>query len=82
MMNKLYNATSSPKKKVTIKDGEYSNSDLAQPRLYWSTINDYLKNILNNKLLKLKDIAENFNSVISFYFHLHIFCISKYSFLW
>lgn len=43
MMNELYNATSSSKKKVTIKNGEHSNSDLAQPRLYWSTINDYLK---------------------------------------
>ena len=43
MMNELYNATNSPKKKVTIKNGEHSNSDLAQPRFYWSTISDYLK---------------------------------------
>ena len=43
MMNELYNATSSEKEKVIIKDGQHSNSDLAQPKFYWSTINEFLK---------------------------------------
>ena len=47
MMNKLYNATSSKKEKVSIKGGKHSNSDLVQPHIYWKTIRDFL-----NKYMK------------------------------
>ena len=46
MMDELYNATSSKKEKVSIKDGEHSNSDLAQPDFYWSTISKFLKDYI------------------------------------
>lgn len=42
MMNELFMATSSKKEKVTIKNGEHSNSDLIEPGLYWSSIRDFL----------------------------------------
>ena len=47
MMNKLYDATSSTKKKVTIKGGEHANSDLAQPKTYWTSIKNFLKQYVN-----------------------------------
>lgn len=42
MMNKLYKATTSEKKKVIIENGEHSNSDLSQPRIYWNTVDNFL----------------------------------------
>lgn len=42
MMNKLYKATTSEKKRVIIKNGEHSNSDLSQPRIYWNTVDNFL----------------------------------------
>ena len=42
MMDKLYDATSSPKEKLTIDGGEHANSDLVTPFLYWLTLEDFL----------------------------------------
>ena len=42
MMDKLYDATSSPKEKLTIDGGEHANSDLVSPFLYWLTVEDFL----------------------------------------
>ena len=42
MMDKLYDATSSPKEKLTIDGGEHANSDLVSPFLYWLTLEDFL----------------------------------------
>ena len=42
MMDKLYNATNSPKEKLTIEGGEHANSDLVSPFLYWLTVEDFL----------------------------------------
>ena len=42
MMNKLYNATSSKKEKVSIKGAQHSNSDLVQSQIYWTTISEFL----------------------------------------
>ena len=42
MMDKLYDATSSPKEKLTIEGGEHANSDLVSPFLYWLTLEDFL----------------------------------------
>lgn len=42
MMDKLYDATSSPKEKLTIEGGEHANSDLVSPFLYWLTVEDFL----------------------------------------
>lgn len=46
MMTELYNATSSIRKKVTINGGEHTNSDLAQPLLYWSSVREFLDEYL------------------------------------
>ncbi|MEW9079139.1 alpha/beta hydrolase [Terrisporobacter glycolicus] len=43
MMDKLYNATKSPKEKLTIEGAEHANSDLISPYLYWLTINDFVE---------------------------------------
>lgn len=43
MMDELYNSTSSKKEKLTIKGGEHANSDLVNPQLYWSTIEEFLE---------------------------------------
>lgn len=43
MMDELYNATNSPKEKLTVKDAEHANSDLVSPLLYWLTVNDFLQ---------------------------------------
>lgn len=43
MMDELYNATSSKKEKLTIKGGEHANSDLVNPKLYWSTVDEFLE---------------------------------------
>lgn len=43
MMDELYNATSSKKEKLTIKGGEHANSDLVNPQLYWSTVDEFLE---------------------------------------
>lgn len=43
MMDKLYNATSSPKEKLTVEGAEHSNSDLIAPYLYWLTVNDFVE---------------------------------------
>ena len=42
MMDKLYDATSSPKEKLTIDGGEHANSDLVSPFLYWLKVEDFL----------------------------------------
>ena len=42
MMDKLYDATNSPKEKLTIEGGEHANSDLVSPFLYWITLEDFL----------------------------------------
>lgn len=42
MMDKLYDATNSPKEKLTIEGGEHANSDLVSPFLYWLTIEDFI----------------------------------------
>ena len=42
MMDKLYDATISPKEKLTIDGGEHANSDLVSPFLYWLTVEDFL----------------------------------------
>ena len=42
MMDKLYNATSSKKEKLTIKGATHAKSDLVNPKLYWSRVNDFL----------------------------------------
>ena len=42
MMDKLYDATTSPKEKLTIEGGEHANSDLVSPFLYWLTVEDFL----------------------------------------
>lgn len=43
MMDELYNATSSKKEKLTIKGDEHANSDLVNPKLYWSTVDEFLE---------------------------------------
>ena len=47
MMDKLYNATKSQKKKLTVEDAEHANSHLMAPYLYWLTINDFLEKYVN-----------------------------------
>ena len=42
MMDKLYDATNSPKEKLTIEGGEHANSDLVSPFIYWLTVEDFL----------------------------------------
>ncbi|WP_455537854.1 alpha/beta hydrolase [Terrisporobacter sp.] len=48
MMDKLYNATNSSKQKLTIEDGEHANSDLVSPFLYWSTVENFINQYMNN----------------------------------
>lgn len=43
MMNELYDATNSPKERLTVEGGEHANSDLISPYLYWLTIMDFLE---------------------------------------
>nr|WP_317333119.1 alpha/beta hydrolase [uncultured Romboutsia sp.] len=48
MMDELYNATNSEKEKLTIEGGEHANSDLVNPKLYWSTVNNFLEKYIKN----------------------------------
>jgi len=48
MMDELYNATNSAKEKLTISGGEHANSDLVNPKLYWSTVNSFLEKYIKN----------------------------------
>ena len=48
MMDDLYNATNSEKEKLTIEGGEHANSDLVNPKLYWSTVNSFLEKYIEN----------------------------------
>ena len=48
MMDELYNATNSEKEKLTIEGGEHANSDLVNPKLYWSTVNSFLEEYIEN----------------------------------
>ena len=48
MMDELYNATNSEKEKLTIEGGEHANSDLVNPKLYWSTVNSFLEKYIKN----------------------------------
>ncbi len=47
MMDELYNATNSPKEKLTIEGAKHAKADLVNPELYWSTVNNFL-----NKYIK------------------------------
>lgn len=47
MMDELYNATKSPKKKLTIEGAEHGNSHLIAPYIYWFTINDFIEQYVN-----------------------------------
>ena len=47
MMDKLYNATNSPKKKLSVEGAEHGNSHLIAPYLYWLTINDFLQQYID-----------------------------------
>ena len=42
MMDELYNATNSPKEKLTVEGAEHAKADLVNPQLYWNTIYDFL----------------------------------------
>lgn len=42
MMDELYNATSSQKSKLTIKNAGHGKADLVNPSLYWNTVSDFL----------------------------------------
>ena len=48
MMDELYNATNSEKEKLTIEGGEHANSDLVNPKRYWSTVNSFLEKYIEN----------------------------------
>ena len=48
MMDELYNSTNSEKEKLTIEGGEHANSDLVNPKLYWSTVNSFLEKYIEN----------------------------------
>ena len=48
MMDELYNATNSEKEKLTIEGGEHANSDLVNPKLYWSSVNSFLEKYIEN----------------------------------
>ena len=48
MMDELNNATNSEKEKLTIEGGEHANSDLVNPKLYWSTVNSFLEKYIEN----------------------------------
>ena len=48
MMDELYNATNSEKEKLTIEGGEHANSDLVNPKIYWSTVNSFLEKYIEN----------------------------------
>ena len=48
MMDELYNATNSPKEKLTIKGAKHAKSDLVDPKLYWATINSFLKKYIKD----------------------------------
>lgn len=48
MMDELYSATNSEKEKLTIEGGEHANSDLVNPKLYWSTVNSFLEKYIEN----------------------------------
>ena len=48
MMDELYNASNSEKEKLTIEGGEHANSDLVNPKLYWSTVNSFLEKYIEN----------------------------------
>ena len=47
MMEELYNATSSEKEKVTIEGAGHDDSYLVNPKLYWSTIGEFLNKYVN-----------------------------------
>lgn len=46
MMEKLYNATSSPKEMVTIKDAEHAKGVIQDPETYWNSIMNFLNKYL------------------------------------
>lgn len=48
MMDELYDATNSPKEKLTVEGAGHAKSDLVNPQLYWTTINDFLGKYLAN----------------------------------
>lgn len=48
MMDELYNATNSPKEKLTVKDAAHAKADLVNPKLYWSTIDTFLGKYIKN----------------------------------
>ena len=48
MMDELYNATSSEKSKLTIKDAGHAKADLVNPDLYWNTVSSFLDKYIND----------------------------------
>ena len=48
MMDELYNATSSQKSKLTIKNAGHGKADLVNPSLYWNTVSNFLDKYINN----------------------------------
>lgn len=42
MMNELYENTKSEKEKLTIKDADHAEGDLINPKLYWSSVENFL----------------------------------------
>ncbi|MEG0857892.1 MAG: alpha/beta hydrolase [Terrisporobacter sp.] len=60
MMDELYDATNSDKEKLTVKGAEHANSDLVNPKLYWTSINDFLgKYVDENPENKIADSKDN-----------------------
>ncbi|MEG1411687.1 MAG: alpha/beta hydrolase [Terrisporobacter sp.] len=60
MMDELYDATNSDKEKLTVKGAEHANSDLVNPKLYWTSINDFLgKYVDDNPENKIADSKDN-----------------------
>ena len=42
MMDELYNATSSEKEKLTVKNAAHAKSATTNPELYWSTVKQFI----------------------------------------
>ncbi len=47
MMEGLYDATTSPKEKLTIEGAGHAKASKVNPELYWSTIENFIDKYLN-----------------------------------
>ena len=47
MMEELYNATSSEKEMLTIKDAEHAKASEVDPETYWTTVNNFINKYIN-----------------------------------